>query len=276
MASENSRPFYIIGHNPNTIDGEGGVKDVLARGANAIEPDVNVYEDNPCELCISHGGWLGNGAGESTAPSVASFFDDLHRIARDNPSFSLVYLDCKERVTEQEHADALLAAIRDRLIGAGEDAVALRVLISVASVDQARKLFPFFASRLRPNEGLMIDEDRDPSAVDACYASLGVQPADKGYGFGNSVALGDVEITRRTIDKACASKAFSHVVAWTFNVESHQRAFVDGGASGIIVDGPEGPCDGIASLIEVVKANPSLRLATQDDTPFGSWDPAAT
>ena len=43
------RPFYVVGHNPNTIH------DVLAAldaGANAVEPDINVYHDRPNELCV--------------------------------------------------------------------------------------------------------------------------------------------------------------------------------------------------------------------------------
>jgi hypothetical protein len=45
------RPFYIVGHNPNTI---ADVHAALDAGANAIEPDVNVYDDHEDQLCISH------------------------------------------------------------------------------------------------------------------------------------------------------------------------------------------------------------------------------
>ena len=34
------RPFYVVGHNPNTIP---QVLAALDAGANAIEPDINVY-----------------------------------------------------------------------------------------------------------------------------------------------------------------------------------------------------------------------------------------
>ncbi len=37
------RSFYIVGHNPNTIS---EVISALNLGANAIEPDVNVYKDH--------------------------------------------------------------------------------------------------------------------------------------------------------------------------------------------------------------------------------------
>src|SRR5215472_2979166 len=36
------RPFYIIGHNPNTIE---DVLDALAGGCNALEPDISQIND---------------------------------------------------------------------------------------------------------------------------------------------------------------------------------------------------------------------------------------
>src|SRR5689334_5273805 len=47
------RPFYIIGHNTNSIQ---EIKNALLIGANAIEVDVNVYEDQQDTFCISEGG----------------------------------------------------------------------------------------------------------------------------------------------------------------------------------------------------------------------------
>src|SRR5262249_45910716 len=45
------RPFYVVGHNPNTIK---DATDAMNGGANGLEPDVQVYEDHPGQLCISH------------------------------------------------------------------------------------------------------------------------------------------------------------------------------------------------------------------------------
>ena len=41
------RPFYLLAHNPNSI---AAVRTALDAGANAIEPDVNVYAAWPDEL----------------------------------------------------------------------------------------------------------------------------------------------------------------------------------------------------------------------------------
>lgn len=45
---QQQRPFYIIGHNPNTID---EAREFLHNGANALEPDI-VYAEN--HYYVSH------------------------------------------------------------------------------------------------------------------------------------------------------------------------------------------------------------------------------
>ena len=66
------RPFYVIGHNTNTIP---EVLDALKHGCNALEPDVNVYDANEGKLCISHG------EGSAGSPSLEQFLADLHAVA---------------------------------------------------------------------------------------------------------------------------------------------------------------------------------------------------
>src|SRR5690349_20641194 len=65
------RPFYIIGHNTNTI---ADVKSALASGANAVEADVNVFGNHPDQLCISHG------EGGDDALPLDLFLSQLHPI----------------------------------------------------------------------------------------------------------------------------------------------------------------------------------------------------
>ena len=82
------RPFYIFGHNPNT---KHKVLNALRDGANAIEPDVNVYSARPYELCVSHG------EGDENAPSLEAYLRDLHDIASSRDSkLALVVFDCKD------------------------------------------------------------------------------------------------------------------------------------------------------------------------------------
>jgi len=127
------RPFYIIGHDPDDIE---DVKEYLSLGANAIEPDVNIYASNPSRLCIGHGPKLGTGGSSDSAPSLEEFLGNLHKIARDHPQLALVYFDCKELVATPELGKAILNAVRTNLIGTGEDKVDLNIIVSVASLKE--------------------------------------------------------------------------------------------------------------------------------------------
>ena len=80
------RPFYVIKHNPNTID---LVEEALDGGANGIEPDVNVYLDRPDELCISHL------EGDSDAPPLEIYLTKLREIVLRDQRLCLIVFDCK-------------------------------------------------------------------------------------------------------------------------------------------------------------------------------------
>ena len=74
------RPFYIISHNTNTI---AEVRDVLERGANAIECDVNVSPEG--HLCVNHAApWT-----EGHANPLVPYLTELRKIADISaPSFT--------------------------------------------------------------------------------------------------------------------------------------------------------------------------------------------
>jgi hypothetical protein len=95
------RPFYVVGHNPNTLK---DATHAVNAGANGLEPDVQVYEDHPDRLCISHG------KGESSAPSLVAYLGGLHQLAHDHPGVSLVVFDCKQEVTSPDHGIAKIYA----------------------------------------------------------------------------------------------------------------------------------------------------------------------
>ncbi len=100
------RPFYIIGHNPNTIS---DVRLALAAGANAIEPDLNVYSNNPAAFCISHF------EGDDEASSLIAYLDELHAIVVENAQLALIIFDCKSAVSSSEQGYQILMTIRKHL-----------------------------------------------------------------------------------------------------------------------------------------------------------------
>jgi len=258
--SSGPRPFYVVGHNPNTI------KDVLVAleaGANAIEPDVNVYEDRQGELCISETGIIDSDeGGDSDAPSLAQFLDDLHDVAGKWPELALVVFDCKPKVATAAHGATLLREIRTRLTYDTE----INIIISVSSRSEAA-IFDGIKGILGPREGCMIDEDNDPVAVASMFINAGV--GNRCYGNGNKFQNPVTSPNLRpSIEHACGLRAgrnsFQFIYEWTNNEEERIREFIRTGVDGIISD----DIDKLKSVTEEDEFQPLIRYATRADNPF--------
>jgi glycerophosphoryl diester phosphodiesterase len=247
------RPFYLVGHNPNRLE---KVLAALDAGANAIEPDVNVFGHDENTLCINHG------EGGSDAPSLVQFLTDLHALAAQRPALSLVVFDCKPKVATPEHVSTLLDAVRTHLT---RD-TALNVIVSVASLSEARA-FDGIRARLGPREGLMIDEENDPSAVAGFFTGAGVEHRC----YGNGTPLQNPIVSphlRPAIEKACALRvgqgAFRFIYEWTNNDADRMREFIRTGVDGIITD----EIETLLSLTREPEFSSLIRLARREDNPF--------
>jgi glycerophosphoryl diester phosphodiesterase len=259
QSEQRPRPFYICGHNPNSFE---LVERALAAGANALEPDVNVFQHRPGELCISHGGTLGTGQGDDDEPALVPFLQFLRQQADRYPRLSLVVFDCKPAVTTPDHGVALLEAIREHLT----DATRLNVILSVAEIANAA-MFDKIAPMLRDREGLMIDAENDPVAV----SNLFVERRVPHHGFGNGVSVLNSLLgphVRPSMERACALRAAANrprfIYVWTVNSHELEREYIRIGVDGII-------SDDIARLCEIVdepEMQKLVRLATRDDDPF--------
>src|SRR4051794_24455362 len=118
------RPFYVIRHNPNTID---LVEEALNAGANGIEPDINVFLDRPDELCISHL------PGIFDAPPLEIFLTKLRETTLRDQRLCLVVFDCKSAAATPAFGLQLLLAIRSCLT----HDTTLNIIISVSEMDHA-------------------------------------------------------------------------------------------------------------------------------------------
>jgi glycerophosphoryl diester phosphodiesterase len=247
------RPFYIVGHNPNTIP---DVIAALDAGANAIEPDVNVYADNEGELCISHS------EGEPGAPSLAQFLSSLHDVAIRRPALALVVFDCKEKVATAQHGTTLRNAIRALLTsGTG-----LNVIISVSSFSETA-IFDKIKNGLEPREGLMIDEENDPIAVSNFFTTNRVenQCFGNGISFLNEILGPNV---RPSMERVCEFRAESNrtrfIYVWTVQDDDLLREYIHIGVDGIITDD-------VAKLHRISNESQFrsvIRLAARNDDPF--------
>lgn len=248
------RPFYAVAHNSNTID---KVKEALAAGANAIEPDVNIYEDNPGELCISHN------EGGSDAPSLREFLADLHTIAVNDDKLSLIVFDCKEGAATPEHGFTLFTAIRDLLTFD----TGINIIISVGPMEDAG-IFDKIKHLAGPREGFVIDEEDDPVAVSAYFQKYKV--INQCYGNGISIPLMPATgpNIRPSIERACALRAATGVpkfiYAWTVNDKDLQHEFIQIGVDGIFTDDMQE----LVQRIREPQYQPTIRMANRMDNPF--------
>jgi hypothetical protein len=247
------RPFYVVGHNPNTI---ADATADLADGANGLEPDVQVYANDPQRLCISHG------TGSSDAPTPDDYLDELHALAAANPQLALVVFDCKPEVTTPDHGFELLTAIRQHLTFDND----LNVIISIATREKRQgEFFDRIVDILGPREGLMIDAEDDPGSVSDYFVGRGVT----NHGYGNGITPVNFAIGpyyRYTVEAACGIRAAAgrprFVYVWTVNVHDELREYIRIGSDGAITDDP-------SDLVAIASQFPSLvRMARREDNPF--------
>jgi len=251
----------------------------LQAGANAIEVDVNVYEDKQDELCISEAGGLDSDeGGDSSAPPIARFLNELHPIVIDNPeNLALVIFDCKPKVANARHGDSVLAIIRNLLTFDNN----LNVIISVASLSEGA-IFDSIRSILERREGVMIDEENDPDAVSAFFSDVDHQC------YGNGVAHLFQSPTlsphiRPSIERACASRAdrgkIKFVYVWSLGDPDFMREYIRIGVNGIIPGKPPSAFDAssvakLRAIIDEEEFQSKVRLAGRSENPFARPDTA--
>jgi hypothetical protein len=256
------RPFYVIGHNPNTIS---MVLDALNSGANAIEPDVNLnLSTNPPSLCISHDP-IPDPPIPAFAPSssLEQYLTDLHNLsALTYPGLVLVVFDCKPPIATPEYGLQLLEAIRAHLTS-GTD---INVILSVAKLKDAA-MFDKIRHMLRPREGLMIDEENDPEQVAAFFAGAGVE--NRCYGNGSTFQSPTTSPNLRpSIEHACGIRAgnnsFKFIYEWTNDDDERMREFMLTGVDGIITD----DAAKLRAICVEDQLRSQIRLASRAHNPF--------
>jgi glycerophosphoryl diester phosphodiesterase len=254
------RPFYVVGHNPNTI---AEVNAALDAGANAIEPDLNVYEDRPDEFCVSESGLLDpDEGGPASAPSLTEYLTELRQIALQRPELALVVFDCKPKAATPKRGAALLRAIRTLLTFDTN----LNVILSVARRTEI-DMFRDIAHSLGPREGGMIDEENDAAAVSRAFADAGVQNA----AFGNGISVLNAILgphVRPSMERACefraATAGLRFIYVWTVNDEDLMREYIRIGVDGIITGHP----GSLRRILEECPFGDKVRIAVREDNPF--------
>jgi glycerophosphoryl diester phosphodiesterase len=253
------RPFYVIAHNPNSIP---QVLAALDAGANAIEPDINVYHDRPSELCVAEASILDpDEGGPASAPSLTQYLTELHAIAIQRPELSLVVLDCKPRTVTAELGEALLQKVRTLLTYDTR----INVIFSVASLKETA-IVETIKSQLGPREAVMIDQENDPIAVSGFFSGAGIENQAYGNGISATPVLGPN--VRPSLEKACWFRATTNrlrfIYAWTVNDHHLMREYIRIGVDGIITDHP----GDLRAIVKEAEFAPLVRYATRADNAF--------
>ncbi len=238
------RPAYLIAHRQND---KGDIAGALQKGANAIECDVRV-KDN--EWYVDHDGvyawstklsdWL------VQAADCASSFGQ---------AFALIVFDIKT----PEKLASLRSAVRAAL------PADLNTIFSIADYSD-RNAFAEIAGDLKPNEGLAIDAHNSPSEVEDYFNCIGVSQ----YWYGNGIFTGGIgPHVYESLVKACGlrdeGKGIKKAYVWTLAKDSSIRDYLYSvGVDGVMVN-PSTLADAKAIMTAPDSRD---RMATRADPPF--------
>jgi hypothetical protein len=221
------RPFYVFGHNPNTIH---DVKVALGAGANALEPDVQVGASH--ELVVAHD------PNQTGKIGLVDYLDQLHDLAFDS-NLVLVVFDVKSEAASADHGLEILKAVRAHLNTGG---INVAVIISVAKRDDGaifdKLIGPNAEVQLGPREGVQVDEEDNAGVIVSYF--LNEKSYDGNVAYGDGTALGGGSLAR-AIDGAVGIRAatgYPRTVTYVYTIENVKtmNAFIDAGVDGIIPD----------------------------------------
>lgn len=257
------KKFYIIGHNPNSIE---EVKKCLSDGANAIEPDIH-YDEKKKEFYVYHM------KKEKNSPLLKDYLQELETILKTTEyenKLAMITFDIKTPTFDInvffELVEVHFANYFHKIL----------ILATVASLENAQhmvrgELF-FNQNRQRfPNSALGIDGENDIDGIDSYFKSYD----QKNYFFADGItSLLPGPNVFHSISSALAKKAtgnsFKLVYAWTINKEIGMKNYIDLGVDGLLTDD-------ITELSNLLKTNykDTHELAKMGDNTFATIpDPA--
>jgi hypothetical protein len=279
------RPFYVVAHNPNTLD---MAELALLSGANALEPDVNVLPDgarglpvfelDPPGLVVYHDG--GTHLTARVPLTLEEYFLGVHLLAEQYPQLALIVLDVKPDAAKVENGQKILDAINNFLNFGDVD---LNVVINVGSLADVH-LFDNIYSQLGERVGVMVDAETNPVKVVNALAAA----ANDHIGFADGT-LGPGTDIPRAVDWGSflrASWGVPKVIpdVGVIQIIAEGGLYMESGADGIIADHlPLSPIPqpGLAfaefdiasaaytvALAGSLVSHPEVRYALRSDNPF--------
>ncbi|KAJ3225503.1 hypothetical protein HDU78_010638, partial [Chytriomyces hyalinus] len=264
--SKRIRPFWVVGHNPNTME---EVQKFIDQGANALEPDFayRSYGGGAIAICHSANPEKECGTQDQTAQDYLNKLRE--KLTAQPDKISTIMLDIKTSLVRAPTSFGAPMKLMN-LIHNLTQSIPLNIMYSVSSLDEAKVFFtPEFVKNLGPKEGIYIDYENQPQVVLDYYKSINAPR----YGYGNGISFANpgqdlwAPNIRPSIREAAWYQAATgqgqSVGTWTSNARTDQLDFIRGGVSSIIVDTSKGSSDpyvrGIQSLISLIKLNSEVK-----------------
>jgi len=252
------RPFYLIGHNPNSV---AAAVRCLEAGANALEPDL-CFEDGDFhvhERIPLVPAWLLRlFRGSLTLPQ---YLDGLGAyLARSGRARQLALIAFDLKPPYDFSPDRLADLVRARFGAAFPGTAILFTVSDPAAMPWLAGLAP------RPKTAVGVDDRATPEEVEAFFEGRTLPCT---YADGTSIPLlpttcwlGPVRRAVALRDSA-AARRLSLVYGWTVNGRHSMAAFLDADVDGLITDRVE-------RLRDLLRAKYAGRyvLATAGDDPF--------
>ena len=215
------KQFYIIGHNPNSIE---EADEFLAKGANAIEPDI-VYADNTFYVC--HQQQLSY---ENT-PTLESYLAGLKEIlAEKKYNLALIIWDLK---TTDFDPNEFISLVKSNFSGGSLDGIAM---LMTHSDDYS------FVNRYRgdyPNIGVGVDESNiTPLELQALFTG---NQKNFTYADGIVTFLNKPGVFKNITDaQICQAwyepDSFKLIYTWVLSNEASMRKYLNTYIDGIFVE----------------------------------------
>jgi len=248
------RPFYIIGHNPNTIE---EAVEFLDSGANALEPDI-VYAEG--RFYVSHHPQLSY----SDVPTVQDYLQSLKALLLAR-QYDLALLIWDFKTTDFD-PNQFMAVVKENFSGGPCDGVAMLMTHS-ADYD--------FVNRYKggyQNVGVGVDEsDVPPSALEAIFKNAG--QGNFSYADGITTFLTKTGVFKNvTAALQCRTRhetnSFKFIYTWVLTNEALMCKYLDIYIDGIMVE--VGSVKDLKALVTAIPYSEAYQLAQNGYNPFFS------
>jgi hypothetical protein len=290
---QKKRPFYIVGHNPNTLEEVNGDLDA---GANALEPDIMKFSD---AAVYKTGSTINQSKGKSglfvyhdsvlvttrMPMTVEAYFAEIAKlISPGGKNIALITVDTKSPVYGS--GPALVTAVHEAFQGLSAAQKPWVIYSTGDNNGETDAYFSAIAGMLTDKEGMMIDGTTDPVAV---YNKLGSKSKNGNIGYGTGgqgFTSGSFPKVGLSIDLASwirASQGLKASIPYVFPVPSPSAAagvdwfgsFMDSGVDGLIPDidlNPSAPATTQAQIrllkAKVEATGSNYYVAKVGDNPF--------